>query len=86
MQRLQNFIAGELREVHNDSSIEIVNPSTGTPYLVAPNSSDADVDAACSAAASAFEVWRSTTPSERSLALFRIADALEAEAEAFIAA
>lgn len=86
MRRLQNFIAGELREVHADSSIEIVDPSTGTPYLEAPNSKDTDVDAACSAASSAFDAWRWTTPSERSLALFRIADALEAEAENLIVA
>ena len=32
-------------------------------------------------AAEAFTSWRRTTPSERSLALFRIADALEARAE-----
>jgi betaine-aldehyde dehydrogenase len=86
MKRLQNFIAGELREARSDFSLDIVNPSTGTPYLEAPNSSDLDVDAACSAAGSAFEAWRSTTPSERSLALFRIADDLEAEGETLIAA
>ncbi len=37
------------------------------------------------AAAAAFEAWRDTTPSERSLALFRIADAVEARAEELIA-
>jgi betaine-aldehyde dehydrogenase len=33
----------------------------------------------------AFESWKNTTPSERSLALYRIADAIEARAEEFIA-
>ena len=33
------------------------------------------------AAAAAFPEWRDATPSERSLALFRIADAFEARAE-----
>ena len=37
------------------------------------------------AAAAAFESWRDSTPSERSLALFRIADAVEARAEELIA-
>jgi betaine-aldehyde dehydrogenase len=37
------------------------------------------------AAAVAFESWKNTTPSERSLALYRIADAIEARAEEFIA-
>jgi betaine-aldehyde dehydrogenase len=36
------------------------------------------------AAATAYEDWRETTPSERSLALFRIADAVEARAEELI--
>ena len=38
-----------------------------------------------SAAASAFESWRDTTPSERQRALLKIADALEARAEEFVA-
>ena len=38
------------------------------------------------AAANAFEGWRDTTPSERSLALFRIADAMEARADDIVAA
>jgi betaine-aldehyde dehydrogenase len=36
------------------------------------------------AAATAFESWRDTTPSERSLALFRIADAVESRADELI--
>ena len=37
------------------------------------------------AAAAAFEEWRDSTPSERSLALYRIADAVEARAADLIA-
>ena len=37
------------------------------------------------AAQQAFEVWKESTPSERSLALFRIADAIEARQDEFIA-
>ena len=40
-----------------------------------------DVDRGLRAAATAFPEWRDATPSERSLALFRIADALEARAD-----
>ena len=39
---------------------------------------EADVDAAVAAAAAAFPAWSATTPGERSLALLRLADALEA--------
>jgi betaine-aldehyde dehydrogenase len=64
----------------------VVNPCTGQQYLAAPRSESRDVDVACSAAAAAFPAWRRTTPSERSLALFRIADDLEGRAEEFICA
>ena len=63
----------------------MVNPATGEQYGEAPLSGPADVDAAMEAAAAAFEEWRDTTPSERSLAVFRIADAIEARAEELIA-
>ncbi len=43
-----------------------------------------DVDAACKAAARAFETWRDTTPAERSLALLRIADAFEERARELV--
>jgi betaine-aldehyde dehydrogenase len=55
-----------------------VNPATGQAYATAPLSGPADIDAAMAAAAEGFEVWKETTPGERSLALFRIADAIEA--------
>jgi betaine-aldehyde dehydrogenase len=86
MDRLQNFIDGQYRDSGGDASLDVVDPSTGQPYLLAPISTAADVDAACQAAATAFRTWRRTTPAERSLAIFRFADALEARAEEFIAA
>ena len=52
-------------------------------YASSPVSGEADVDAAFAAAAAAFETWGETTPAERQLALFRIADAIEARAEEF---
>ncbi|HEY4334152.1 MAG TPA: aldehyde dehydrogenase family protein, partial [Ilumatobacteraceae bacterium] len=86
MQLLQNFIDGEYRDARADSVLDIVDPSTGQAYLQAPNSSAADIDAACRAAERAFATWRRTTPSERSLAILRIADSLEQSADEFIAA
>jgi len=44
----------------------------------------ASVLAAMSAAATAFESWRDSTPSARQLALLRIADAIESRAEEFV--
>src|SRR5690242_13249693 len=86
MDRLQNFIGGEYRDAGSGATTDVVDPSTGTVYLQAPNSTAEDVDAACRAAATAFTTWRRTTPAERSLAIFRFADALEARAEEFIEA
>ncbi|MBV9951130.1 MAG: gamma-aminobutyraldehyde dehydrogenase [Acidimicrobiia bacterium] len=78
---LENFIAGERRGPTDGRTSELVDPSTEEVFAQAPVSSAADVDAACQAAAQAFESWRDATPSERSLALFRIADAIEAHAD-----
>lgn len=85
MGRLKNYIGGELVEAQASETQELVNPSTGEAYLEVPVSSSADVDLAVKAAASAFTSWKRTTPSERSLTLFRIADALEAAAEELVA-
>ena len=84
MARLKNFIGGESVE-SKGSVADVINPSTGEAYLEAPNSNQAEVDAAMNAAAGAFSTWKRTTPSERSLALIRIADALEAHADELVA-
>jgi betaine-aldehyde dehydrogenase len=82
--KLQNFIDGEYRDAADGNSADLINPVTGEVFATAPVSSDADVDAACQAAGRAFDKWRDATPSERSLALIRIADAIEAQAEELV--
>jgi len=47
-------------------------------------SNAADVDKAMKAAASAFEIWKETTPGERQKAINKIADAIEARSEELI--
>ena len=79
--RLSNFVGGEYIPTKDGATTVLVDPSTGQEYLEAPLSGPADVDAAMQAAAEAFPQWRDATPSERSLALFRIADAIEARAD-----
>ena len=69
-----------------DQRAELIDPSTGEVFATAPVSGEAEVDAAFAAAADAFEGWRDATPAERSLALLRIADALEARADEFVKA
>ncbi len=86
VQDLRNFIGGQWTDTSYDQRSELVNPSTGEVFATAPVSSATEVDAAVTSAASAFEGWRDATPSERSLALLRIADAIEARADEFVKA
>jgi betaine-aldehyde dehydrogenase len=84
--RLQNFVNGKYADTAEGRTSDVVDPSTGEVYAQAPISGRQDVDAAMQAAANAFEGWRDSTPSERSLALFRIADAIEQRADELVAA
>ena len=85
MKAFQNFINGRHVDASDGRTSAVVNPATGEQYATAPLSGPSDVDQAMKAAATAFETWRDTTPSERSLALFRLADAVENRAEELIA-
>ena len=86
VQELQNFIGGQWTDMSYDKRSELIDPSTGEVFATAPVSSETEVDAAVESAAAAFEKWRDATPSERSLALLRIADAIEARADEFVKA
>lgn len=82
---LRNFINGEFVDAADGATSEVINPSTGDAYATAPVSGAPDLDAAYSAASTAFESWGGSTPSERQRALLKIADALEARADEFVA-
>ena len=84
MKTLQNFVDGEARDSVDGATATLVNPATGQPFAQAPLSTGADVDAACQAAARAFESWGDATPSERGRALLRIADAIEERGEELV--
>src|SRR5487761_317642 len=83
---LQNFVNGKFTDAGDGRTSDVIDPSTGEVYAHAPVSGRQDVDAAMAAAANAFEGWRDATPSERSLALIRIADAIEARADEIVEA
>jgi len=82
----RNVVDGTNTDSRSGETYDVLDPSTGEVYAQAPRSGAADVDRAYAAAARAFETWGSTTPRERSLALLRIADALDSRAEEFVAA
>ncbi len=85
MQAFKNFVNGESVDAADGQTMAVVDPVTGEQYATAPLSAGTDIDNAMTAAATAFPGWRDATPSERSLALFRIADAVEARADELIA-
>ncbi len=84
--RIKNFIGGESADPADGRLYDIVNPSTGEVFAQAPASGKEDVDRAFDAAEKAFEVWRDSTPSERQLALFRLADVIEERGEEMVRA
>jgi betaine-aldehyde dehydrogenase len=84
LDEIHNVIAAEKTAAADGRTSEITDPTSGEAYAEAPVSGDVDVDRAVAAAAAGFAVWRDATPSERQLALFRFADALEARADELV--
>ena len=82
---LHNFINGEKVAASDGSTTNVVNPVDGETYATAPKSGPEDIDRAFAAADVAFGAWGRTTPSERSRALLRIAEAFEARADELVA-
>lgn len=78
---LHNFVNGDYAESTATERLDIVNPATEDVYATSPVSTEADVAAAYTTAASAFETWGDTTPGERQNALLKFADAIEERSE-----
>ncbi len=81
MKAFRNFINGEWVDARDGTTTDIFDPTTGTAYATAALSRAPDVDAAMVAAADAFPSWGNATPAERSLALLKLADAMEARGD-----
>src|SRR5581483_2313328 len=79
--KLQNFIDGQFADPAEGRTEPVLNPATGEPIAEAPLSTAEDVDRAVAAAKRAFEGWSAKTPGERSLALLKLADAIEEHAD-----
>jgi betaine-aldehyde dehydrogenase len=81
--KLQNFIDGEFTDPAEGQTEPVLNPATGEEIAEAPLSTAEDVNRAVEAARRAFDGWAATTPGERSLALLKLADAIEEHADEF---
>ncbi|MCB1340969.1 MAG: gamma-aminobutyraldehyde dehydrogenase [Pseudooceanicola sp.] len=72
-------------EAGTETEENVLNPRTGETILMLPEAGAGQIDRAVKAARAAFVTWSRTTPSERSAKLLAIADAIEADADAFAA-
>lgn len=83
---LKNYINGEFVASSSTETIDLINPTDESVVGTSPVSTTADIDAAMAAAATAFETWGKTTPKTRQTALLKLADAIEANSDALVAA
>jgi len=78
MKSFNNYINGKVVPARDGRTTPVVDPATGKQYATAALSGQADIDDAMAAAASAFEDWKNSTPSQRQKAINDVADAMEA--------
>ena len=86
MEKICNYIDGQLVEPISGSYIDNYNPSTGEVYSLIPDSNSQDVDAAVSSAKKAFFSWGQTSKKERSDLLMLLADKIDEYKEDLIVA
>jgi phenylacetaldehyde dehydrogenase len=77
------LIGGRWAEAQSGKTLSVINPATGDQICTVPAAQAADVDAAVAAARSALEdgAWKRFRPADRERLLFRLADAVEADAD-----
>ena len=76
-------IAGAAADGSTSDTGEVVDPATGESIGHCVLASPADVDRAVAAAAAAFPGWSTAAPVERSEALLRLSDAMQARADEY---
>ena len=86
MQKILNYINGELSPPNSGKFIDNYNPSTGEVYSQLPDSDSKDVDKAVIAAKEAFPVWKGLSKEERSKFLLCLADKIEEHFEELVIA
>ena len=74
---LQLFIDGKWTNGTSGITENVINPATEEVLGQLPHASQADLDAALSAADRGFKVWRATTPLARQIILNKAADLME---------
>ncbi|MDE0708328.1 MAG: aldehyde dehydrogenase family protein, partial [Candidatus Poseidoniales archaeon] len=81
MRRDSLYINGEWVQATGEGVIEVVNPATEKIIGSVPIGSQADVDAAVTAARAAFPTWRATSCEERITVLNQLSAAIKEKTE-----
>lgn len=81
MQKIENYIDGQLVAPISNEYIDNVNPATGKVYSLIPDSDEKDVANAVESAKRAFPQWSTCGAETRAKILFRIADLIDANLE-----
>lgn len=77
MDKILNYINGELVEPQDKTYFDNINPSTGEVYSQIPNSKTADVELAYQAAAKAYTSWSVTPKEQRSKIMLKVVELIE---------
>lgn len=83
MQKILNFIDGDLMEPLAGQYFENEDPSIGKAYSLVPDSDESDLEHAVKAAKKAFPHWRDTHAALRAGAMHKLADLIEENAAEF---
>jgi aminomuconate-semialdehyde/2-hydroxymuconate-6-semialdehyde dehydrogenase len=83
MNKIVNYINGELIAPVDNKYIDNYNPATGKVYSLIPDSNSKDVELAVSAAHAACESWSNTPKEERSRILVSISTKIIEQLDAF---
>jgi aminomuconate-semialdehyde/2-hydroxymuconate-6-semialdehyde dehydrogenase len=82
MERLQNYIAGELAAPADARYLDNFEPATGQVYSHVPDSGDSDLERAVTAAEAAFPAWGHAPAEQRAAVLRRLARLINKNADA----
>jgi len=86
MEKIKNYINGELVEPSSVKYIDNYNPASGKVYSLVPDSNENDINTAVLAAKNAFQSWSKTSKKYRSDLLMRLASRIEDYSEELIIA
>ena len=81
MQKIQNYINGELIAPVNGNYLDNFEPATGKVYSLLPESDQDDLERAVIAAEAAQNEWANMSSEARSILLMKLADAIEESSE-----